>query len=147
MESSGGISSPTAPHARRSSDLALLVAAALALVLGVQLLRVFLPLATFYLHDAGGLPPLATAGISLVVFAMGLRAPALARRFGWRKTVRIIAGVLAGVQIAEQAIIPPQLTDGSRDLYQSVRMCQQIEQLLQKSDALQDTAIRLGVNV
>jgi hypothetical protein len=60
---------------------------------------------------------------------------------------RASESVITGVQIAEQAIVPPQLTDGSRDLYQSVRMCQQIEQLLQKSDALRDSATKLGVNV
>ena len=78
------------------------MAAGLGLILGLQLLRVFLPLATFYLYDAEGLPPLATAGISLVLFAVGLRAPALARRAGWYKAVRWIVGLLALLRIAEQ---------------------------------------------
>ncbi|MFQ5349799.1 MAG: hypothetical protein ACE5EG_05080, partial [Thermoanaerobaculia bacterium] len=102
-----GLDGSTAPARSPRTELPLLLAAALALLMGIQLLRVFLPLATFYLHDAGRLSPLATGGISLVVLALGLRAPMLVEQMGWRRTVRWIAGLLALTRIVEQISTSP----------------------------------------
>ena len=100
---------PIPPPDRRAGELALPLAAALGLLLGIQLLRTFLPLATFYLHDSLGLSPLATGLVGLVVFAVGLRAPALARSSGWWGTTRWVAGLLAAIRIVEQLSTSPAL--------------------------------------
>ena len=93
-------------------ETTLALAAGLGLLMGVQLLRVYLPLATFYLHDSLGLSPLATGGISLMVLAVGLGAPALARRHSWWETVRWTAGLLALTRIAEQLFASPAADSG-----------------------------------
>ena len=95
------------PEPPAGSELPLLLALSLGLLMGVQLFRVFLPLATFHLHDAGGLPPWLVAVISLAVLAVGLRSRAAARRAGWRAAVRGTAGLLALTRAVEQLSTRP----------------------------------------
>ena len=58
---------------------------------------------------------------------------------------RSTEGVITGAQIAEQVEIPERVSDGSRDLYRTVRMCQRLEELLTRRDALVARTTGTGV--
>ena len=54
---------------------------------------------------------------------------------------------MTGVQVAEEIEIPEQHLDGSRSLYRTIRMCQQIDEALTSRQSLEERAERLGVRV
>ncbi|MFQ5654218.1 MAG: dynamin family protein [Planctomycetota bacterium] len=58
---------------------------------------------------------------------------------------RTTEGVVTGLQVAERAELAPDLVGDTRDLYRTVRMCQEIEQLLEQVDALEGRAPVAGV--
>ena len=55
--------------------------------------------------------------------------------------------VVTGLQVAEQVEVPQQHMDGSRNLYRTVRMCQQVDDLLATQDNLAQRARSIGVTV
>ena len=58
---------------------------------------------------------------------------------------RASESVITGIHVAEQVEIPDSVMENSRDLYQSVRMCREIEKLLQRRSALHSKAADIGV--
>ena len=58
---------------------------------------------------------------------------------------RSCEGVVTGAQVAEQVQVPVQLTSGTRSLYQSIRMCQDIGELVDCGETIREQAASLGV--
>ncbi len=58
---------------------------------------------------------------------------------------RSCEGVVTGVEVAEQVQVPAQLTSGTRSLYQSIRMCQDIAELLHSGESLRERTASLGM--
>lgn len=91
----------------RADGILPLVAAALAALFGLELLRAFLPLCTFYLHTTRGLHPLATAAAALAFLSAGALAPAAARRLGPARALAFAGAALAAARVALQLTPAP----------------------------------------
>lgn len=92
----------------------LLVASALVVLLGLQLIRVFLPLASFRLYDDLQLDPVVPALVALACFSAGVLAPAAARWLGLR---RALLGSITGLGLAR--LVEQGLLDPGHDLWLS----------------------------
>ena len=87
---------------------------ALAVLLGMQLIRVLIPTIVFYLRDSVGMDTLALVPIALGIFSLGFLAGPLRRLAGLRLALNITTTGLAVVRVAEQLTLSPRI-----DLYLS----------------------------
>jgi len=88
---------------------------ALVVVLGLQMLRVYIPSLAWYLRDTVGVGSITLGGIAFATFALGFLAPLVRRLAGSRGALWASAGGLAALRVLEQFSSSPGL-----DLYVSL---------------------------
>jgi len=93
----------------KPASLRSLVLPALVIVLGMQVLRVFIPGLVWYLMDTVGLPSTSLAGYAFGAFLLAFLAAALRRLAGPRIALWITAGGLAVLRLVEQLLFLPSI--------------------------------------
>lgn len=93
----------------RGPDLAALALPALTITLGLQTLRVLMPHLAWYLKDTVGVSSPALAGYAFGTFLIGFLAAQVWRAAGPQPALRLTAGGVAALRLAEQLSRDPAL--------------------------------------
>ena len=98
------IASALAARWRERTDLRETLLLALAVVIGLQLLRVFLNGLVFYIRDSLGAGSFVPGGYALLLFLVPFLAPHIHRALGPARILALTAGGLALARLAEQFV-------------------------------------------
>ena len=101
---------------REWSGLREAVFLALAVVFGLQIIRVLLTGLIFYIRDSQGASPAVPGAYAFGVFLLAFLAPVIQRFLGPRGTLALTAGGLALVRLAEQVVSSPAVDLGLTSL-------------------------------
>ena len=93
----------------RLRDVAVLVMAAFAFAVGVQLLRLLMVGLVFYLREVREFTTIAVGGVAFLVFASVFVAPAVVRVIGARLALFAALAVMACARLAEQLVASPAI--------------------------------------
>lgn len=103
------VQAPAFSPAQATTATALAAVTVLTTLLGLQLIRLFLPTLVFYLMDTAGLTIFPVTGIGAAVFLTAFLAAPLQRLLGLRRALALSVAGTALVRLAEQWVTAPPL--------------------------------------